>query len=117
MRNEQQIEAALEGKIIDRLGDSGDGMVVMLKREGVALLAIASWGMKWDHVSVSTDGRIPTWEEMCWVKSLFWNKEETVIQYHPAEKDYVNNHPFCLHLWKPQRHTIPQPPPILVGIK
>lgn len=116
MKNELQIESAIKAIVLDRLGDAGDGMAVMLKKDNIPLLIIASWGMGWDHVSVSVDGRIPTWDEMCWVKKLFWNKEETVIQYHPSEKDYINNHPFCLHLWKPQKQTIPQPPSILVGI-
>jgi hypothetical protein len=61
--------------------------------------------------------RCPTWEEMCYIKSLFWDKEDVAIQYHPAEKDYVNNHSFCLHLWRPIGQTIPTPDPLLVGIK
>jgi hypothetical protein len=64
----------------------------------------------WDHCSVHVEGRCPTWEELCFVKYLFWTPEETVIQYHPAASDYINNHPFVLHLWKPQGVTIPLPP-------
>jgi hypothetical protein len=53
---------------------------------------------------------------MCFVKSLFWDDEETVIQFHPAVSAYVNNHSHCLHLWKPP-FDMPLPPSILVGIK
>lgn len=59
-------------------------------------------GSGWDHVSVSLATRTPTWEEMCWVKRLWFLPEEVVMQLHPAESEYVNYHPFCLHLWRPQ---------------
>lgn len=64
----------------------------------------------WEHVSVSRpDGRLPTWNEMCRVKNLFWDKEETVIQYHPAKENYEDNGP-VLHLWRPTKETLPLPP-------
>lgn len=71
----------------------------------------------WEHVSVSLPSRSPTWEEMCLIKNLFWGEDETVIQYHPPKSEYVNNHQYCLHLWKPIGKTIETPPSILVGIK
>lgn len=74
----------------------------------------------WEHVSVHArhkdKPRLPTWLEMCRVKDLFWDKDEVVMQLHPAEKDYVNDHAHVLHLWKPIGSTIPTPPPFLVGI-
>lgn len=66
------------------------------------LSIIASDGFGWDHVSVSLATRCPTWDEMCWVKRLFFEPQEIVMQLHPAESDYVNNHSHCLHLWRPQ---------------
>jgi hypothetical protein len=56
----------------------------------------------WEHVSVSLQDRCPTWDEMCKVKDLFWRPDETVLQFHPRESEYVNNHQYCLHLWKPK---------------
>lgn len=70
--------------------------------KGRSLRVIASRGGGWDHVSVSLPDRTPTWEEMNWVKGIFFGPDEWVVQYHPAESDYVNCHPFCLHLWRPQ---------------
>lgn len=78
---------------------------------------IASDGMGWEHVSVSRESRCPTWDEMCAVKNLFWNEDETVIQFHPPKTEYVNNHPFCLHLWKPIDFEIQTPDSWLVGTK
>ena len=76
---------------------------------------IASRGEGWDHVSVSLADRCPTWEEMCRVKNAFFYPSECVIQYHPAIEEYVNYHPFCLHLWRPQNVSVPFPPKQLVG--
>lgn len=74
-------------------------------------------GSEWEHVSVSLPGRCPTWEEMCFVKNLFWSPEDCVVQFHPPESEYVNNAPTCLHLWKNNKHPTPTPPSILVGLK
>lgn len=74
----------------------------------------------WEHVSVSlmeSANRCPSWEEMCLVKSLFWDDEETVIQFHPPKSEYVSFHAGCLHLWKCVSQPFPLPPSILVGPK
>jgi hypothetical protein len=71
----------------------------------------------WEHVSVSTRRRCPNWTEMCFVKDLFWAPEECVVQFHPPKSEYVNNHPFVLHLWKHRDNPFPTPPSVLVGLK
>jgi hypothetical protein len=72
---------------------------------------------EWEHVSVSLPNRCPSWEEMSFIKQLFWCKEDTVIQFHPPESEYVNNHPFCLHLWRNTKNETKCPPSILTGLK
>lgn len=93
-------------------------------------------GMGWQHVSITlskeeifrvsrgiskkklvTVERCPTWEEMSVVKEMFWNDYETVMQLHPPKSEYVNQHPYCLHLWKPDNIEIPLPDSLMVGIK
>jgi hypothetical protein len=69
----------------------------------------------WEHVSVSTAVRCPTWEEMCLVKALFWGPEDLVIQIHPPGSSYVNDHEYCLHLWRPIGFELPAPPAVTVG--
>lgn len=75
----------------------------------------------WEHVSVSVTidrkSRMPTWDEMCFVKSTFWDAEESVIQFHPPESEHINNHIACLHLWKFTGGDFPLPPSIFVGLK
>jgi hypothetical protein len=82
---------------------------------GEKLAIIASDGEGWEHVSVSLKRRLPNWTEMCFVKDLFWNDEECVIQFHPPKSEYINCHPLCLHLWKPVGLEIITPPTGLVG--
>lgn len=77
----------------------------------------AELGILWEHVSVSTVGRCPNWPEMDLIKRLFWDDEETVMQLHPPRSQWINQHPFCLHLWKPIGQEIPLPPPETVGEK
>jgi hypothetical protein len=68
-----------------------------------------------EHVSVSTRRRCPNWEEMCFVKDLFWGPEECVFQLHPPRSQWVNNHSFCLHLWRNVKVDPPMPPSFMVG--
>lgn len=97
-------------------GNNGAFIVSSLKLKQPASV-IASDGMGWEHVSISFPNRLPTWDEMCFIKSLFWDKEDCVVQFHPPESDYINNHPYCLHLWRPTNQEIPRPDWFLVGIK
>lgn len=71
----------------------------------------------WEHVSVSCPNRCPNWPEMCFVKDLFWEPEECVVQFHPPQSQYVNNHRYVLHLFRHKSLAFPMPPAILVGVK
>lgn len=73
----------------------------------------------WEHVSVTIHGSKlpPSWSVMCQIKEIFWGGDECVMQLHPPKASYVNNHPGCLHLWRPKHVPIPMPPEITVGIK
>lgn len=79
------------------------------------LLVIASDTDGWEHVSVSRPDRIPSWDDMCRIKSLFWDDDDCVMQLHPPRADWVNNHSRCLHLWRPVGVEIPRPPSLMVG--
>jgi hypothetical protein len=106
--------------------DGANGAFMVMGPNGVTLRIVASDGrhadaMGWEHVSVSLDGmnRCPNWPEMCFVKDLFWDEEEAVIQFHPPRSQYVNHHPTTLHLWRHRLRTAEYvlPPSILVGPK
>ena len=95
----------------------GNNGLFIFKYKDHKLKVIASDGGGWDHVSVSLKGRCPTWAEMCFVKNIFFDDEETVIQFHPKKSKYVNQHPYTLHLWKNQTNDIELPPSEFVGFK
>lgn len=94
--------------------DGNNGAFVIKMRHSQTAFVIASDGMGWEHVSVSRTDRCLTWDEMCQVKAMFWSPEDCVLQFHPPESDYVNNHPNCLHLWRPIGVNVPTPDLILV---
>ena len=72
-------------------------------------------GAGWEHVSVSSSHRTPTWAEMKAVKELFWRDDETVVQFHPPLAQNINLHPHCLHLWKRVGADYELPPAMLIG--
>lgn len=71
---------------------------------------------QFEHASVSLAHRCPTWDEMCKVKDLIWNEEDTVVQFHPPKSEYINNMPFCLHLWRWIKGEFPRPGKGEVGL-
>jgi hypothetical protein len=84
---------------------------------GLEVLRVVSSGqatpaskMRWEHVSVSLSSRCPTWDEMCRVKELFWQDDETVVQLHPPKSLHFNLHRFCLHLWRDSQQVQELPP-------
>jgi len=90
------------------LGPCGRDLLV------IASAGDSSLGVEWEHVSVSLHNRCPNWLEMDFVKRLFWDDEEAVMQLHPPRSQWVNNHPHCLHLWRPLKAEIPLPPMVAV---
>ncbi len=121
----EKLEAGrvVDGPMASRRSDGGYGAFFVHGPCGEELKIIASGAdaddrvsAGWEHVSVSTRRRCPNWLEMCFVKDLFWGETETVIQFHPPKAEYVNNHQYCLHLWRHKDgHVLP--PTILVGTK
>jgi len=95
----------------------GNNGVFIVPFESYEFSVVASDGMGWEHASVSLPKRCPNWKEMCFMKNLFWDREDCVVQFHPPESEYVNNHEYTLHLWKIIGGHQSTPPSILVGFK
>lgn len=99
-------------------GNRDDEGMFKIRYESFQLAVIASTGGGWNHVSVSLKSRNPNWNQMCFIKDLFFGENEYVVQYHPPKSEYINSHKHCLHLWQPnQGQEMSFPPSILVGIK
>ena len=109
------------GQFATNPGDT-EGMFIL--RDGRRQIRIIfSSALGWEHASVTisyrnNEGRtslvMPSWDDMCRVKDLFWSEDETVVQFHPAKSDYVNRHDKCLHLWRPTDAALPPPLTIMV---
>lgn len=54
----------------------------------------------WEHVIMTPMYRCPKYEEMCKLKDIFWNTDEIALQVHPPKSEYINIHPYALHLWR-----------------
>ena len=54
----------------------------------------------WFHVSLSRqDGKMPTYDDLCWLKEHWFGGDRWAIQVFPEKDQHVNDHPKCLHLW------------------
>jgi len=103
----------------------GGAFLVPFKRPGKLkveqMRVIASSGKDmpepygFDHVSVSLSNRCPTWEEMDYIKRLFFKDDEIAYQLHMPTAANISFHPYCLHIWRPVGVAIPLPPPDTVG--
>lgn len=54
---------------------------------------------------------------MCYIKGLFWDEETVVSQFHVPKSQHINNHPYCLHMWRRIGSVVELPPSEAVGIK
>lgn len=102
--------------------DGACGFFIIPGPLGTTLRAMASDGSEWpleppawEHVSISTERRCPTWAEMEFVRDIFWAVDETVMQLSVPRAEHINCHPYCLHLWRPIGVEIPRPPAICVA--
>ena len=103
----------------DSLGNNGFFIIPIPGPSKQHLSVIASDGYDWEHVSVSLPSRCPKWDEMNYIKDMFWEDSDLVIQIHPPKSEYVDNCTYCLHLWRKSgtNDFAETPPSLLVGIK
>lgn len=116
MKTFEEIKASM--KVIVSV-ENEDGFSGYIEIRGWRGTIIASWGCGWDHVSVAPlkSNYMPTWDDMCAVKDLFFKDDEAVIQIHPPKDEYINNKENCLHLWRRNDADMVLPPSWMVGLK
>ena len=104
-------------KVRMMMGDIGDHTcgVFLIPFRSSLLTVIASAAEGWDHVSVSLASRCPNWEEMEFVKRAFFRDDEWAMQLHAPPSRHINAMPSCLHIWRPMKAEIPQPPAWMVA--
>lgn len=116
MRTIEEIKSNPRISIAKQADDGFAGLISLPLWQGTI---VVSNGAGWEHVSVAPfkSRVVPSWDDMCKVKSWFWNDDEEVIQIHPKAEQYVNNKGNCLHLWRCTYKEMVLPPSCLVGIK
>jgi len=64
----------------------------------------------WEHLSVSpyNHKKMPSWEDLCKLKDMFWKDDEACIQIHPKKSEYVNIQKNCLHIWRNTKVELPK---------
>ena len=103
-------------RLYGELGDAQNGAFLLPNPKpgsSLQLRVIASSAEGWDHVSVSTKSRCPTWDEMAWVREQFFGPDEIPVQFgvgRTGSVEYVNDHPYCLHWWRAHDVVYPMPP-------
>lgn len=56
-------------------------------------------GKKWLHISFAKPDAMPTYYDIQRVKENYLGKDRKAIMVFPEEKNHVNIHPYCLHLF------------------
>jgi len=108
-------DSRIRDRVVGSTDESSNHGACTIPFESCILHVLARDGQGWEHVSVSLSYRTPNWREMCFIKDLFWDEEDVVMQYHPKKSASVNRHENCLHLWRPVGQEIPTPPKELGG--
>lgn len=65
-------------------------------------------GKEWLHVSFSRKSKMPTYADLQLVKREFIGRDKKAVMVFPEEKNYVNIHPNCLHLWYCEDNPLPE---------
>lgn len=114
MKKQNEI-VRLDHLCVEQTGsDGGCGRIYLNGLRNEPLVVVWSFGGGWEHVSVSYRKRCPNWDEMCRVKDMFFYPEEVAVQYHPRQSEYVNTHPYCLHIWRKRGEDFETPPMMFV---
>lgn len=54
---------------------------------------------KWAHLSFARKTRLPSYADMIRVKHVFLGDDKKALMVLPGIDEWVNIHPFCLHLY------------------
>lgn len=72
----------------------------------VGVSAFAHDGHIWIHASISRRDRVPSYDDLCMLKNVVFGPNRICAQVFECEKNHVNIHPFCLHLWGPNMESV-----------
>jgi hypothetical protein len=85
----------------EQLDDNGAGAQWRSRNGLVVIESVLRYGdgRLWHHVSYSRAGRLPDHADTLAVRRAFIGESREAYSVWPPRARYVNEHPFCLHLW------------------
>lgn len=86
-------------RLVERTEDGDMWMIGDLKV--IWSIAKEEDGRRWIHVSASRPTRLPSYNDMKRVKSLFIGDSRPAYSVYAPHAEHVNIHSNCLHLWAP----------------
>ena len=123
-RDDEWEKAVTHGPALDTRGRRDHGCFIIpspVDQQPLRCLASSARSCRehgmppWDHVSISRADRLPNWDEMDYLYTIFFREKEVALQYHVPSADHVDHLP-VLHLWCYHGlGKVPRPPSIMVG--
>lgn len=80
-------------------GEDGSAIYDAQDRRVIWSVALEQDGELWLHVSVSREDRMPSYADLCKVKSEVIGDDRTAIEVFVDSEHHVNIHPNVRHLW------------------
>jgi hypothetical protein len=85
-----------------RLTTGEDGFCLqnrLLRQSVICSACVEEDGKRWIHLSIASPDRMPTYEDLCWLKRTFLGEEGKAVMIFPPKSVHVNLHERCLHLF------------------
>ena len=88
------------GWVLDEQREDG-ARWINRKRQMIVIGSIAEEqdGKRWLHLSMSHRNRVPTYDELVYLKRHWAGDDRKAIMVLPARSEHVNIHPYVLHLF------------------
>lgn len=80
-----------------------------LRQSVIISACVEEDGRRWIHLSIASPDRLPSYEDLCWLKRTFLGEEGKAILVFAPASVHVNLHSKCLHLWSCMEETDPLP--------
>jgi hypothetical protein len=85
-----------------RLEQGEDGFCLVnsrLRQSVIGSACVEADGKRWIHLSIASPDRLPTYEDLCWLKRMFLGEEAKAVMVFPPKSVHVNLHARALHLF------------------
>jgi hypothetical protein len=86
-------------ELIETRDDGGRWLNRKDLRIVIASFAIEADGRLWLHTSLSRRGRIPSYEDLVYLKRHWIGDDRKAVMVLPKRSEHVNIHPYVLHLF------------------